>query len=163
MNRNRLNLSWLLIFLAVLLGACTPATEPVVGEASNNNETASRAEVAGATLTYERSGGLRGIGPSVQEWRLYGDGRIEGSDGNSWQVEPETVQDLISSLLDSGFTSLESSYIPEDTCCDRATHRITIQTDEGSYTIETLDGADMPLSLAENLDAINLFLMDLYE
>jgi hypothetical protein len=164
MNKNWLNLSLLLIFLTVLPGACAPATKPAAEEAtSDGDETSSRAEVASAVLIYERSGGLRGIGPGVQEWRLYGDGRIEGSDGNSWQAEPEAVQELVGSILDTSFTSLEPSYIPEDTCCDRATHRITIQTGEDTYTVETLDGANMPESLSENLEAINLFLMDLYE
>lgn len=164
MNKNKFILGLLLVLLALILSACAPPADSATEAAVNNtNETSSREEVANAVLIYERSGGLKGLGPSVQDWRLYGDGRIEGSDGNSWQVDPESVQNLITSILDSGFADLEASYVPEDTCCDRATHRITVQTDENSYTVETLDAADMPQSLTENLDAINLFLMNLYE
>ncbi|VAW43129.1 hypothetical protein MNBD_CHLOROFLEXI01-908 [hydrothermal vent metagenome] len=158
-----------------VLQPVTPVTEksdPVVDadvpEAETKEEVvdsteASRMESEGTVLIYERRGGLKGIGTDVQEWRFYEDGRIVGSDGTSWQVEPETIQTLIAELTTSGFETLETSYIPEDTCCDRVTHTIIVQTGGQTQTVETLDGADMPRSLEDNLQQINDFLMGLYE
>jgi hypothetical protein len=155
----------------------TPALLPVTNtpEVVEGKETAtsnsaeasddilSRDEVETAVLIYTRRGGLKGIGPSDREWRFYGDGRVVGSDGPSWQIEPATIENLVTEIMASGFQDLENSYIPEDTCCDRATHVIVIQTAEETYTVETLDGADMPESLEDSLQKINDFLMSLYE
>jgi len=158
-----------------VLQPVTPVTEksdPVVDEnvpeAESKEEVvdsteASRMESEDIVLIYERRGGLKGIGPDVQEWRFYEDGRIVGSDGTTWQVEPEAIANLVAELTTSGFEALESSYIPEDTCCDRVTHTIIVQTGGQTQTVETLDDADMPQSLEDNLQQTNDFLMGLYE
>ncbi|MCA9922642.1 MAG: hypothetical protein KC419_14910 [Anaerolineales bacterium] len=140
--------------------------QDAVAGAKEENATSSQAaqlEGDNAVLIYQRQGGLKGIGPSSQEWRFYEDGRIVGSDGASWQVDPEAVADLVAEITASGFQNLEKSYIPEDTCCDRATHIITMQTADKMFTVETLDAADMPQALEDDLQKINNFLMALYE
>ncbi|NHZ71819.1 MAG: hypothetical protein GWP17_01885 [Aquificales bacterium] len=130
-----------------------------------NSEVDGRAHVdmGEAVLIYERAEGKKGIGPSVHEWRFYGDGRIVGSDGNAWQVDPKTIESLVNEIATSGFAQLDNSYIPEDTCCDRATFVITMQAAGQTHTVETLEDADMPQSLEDNLQKINNFLMALYE
>lgn len=143
----------------------TPLTESKELATDNVDDDAdlSRTDMDTAVLIYERRGGTKGIGPNVLEWRFYGDGRIVGSDGASWQVEPDEVANLVAEIAASGFNSLENDYIPEDTCCDRTTHVITMHTAGEKHTIETLDEAEMPQALEENIQIINSFLMALYE
>lgn len=133
------------------------------GEESDNPAALSKEEMETAVLIYERRGGMKGIGSSVQKWYFFADGRIVSEEGDSWQVEPETVDNLVSDVTTSGFKSLESAYVPDDPCCDRATHIITVQENGQTYTVETLDDAEMPASLENNLQAINELLMGLYE
>ncbi|MCP4424246.1 MAG: hypothetical protein GY803_07140 [Chloroflexi bacterium] len=135
----------------------------VNADAAVDNAAISKEEMDAAVLIYERRGGKKGIGPSIHEWRFYGDGRIIGSDGNAWQVDPKIVGGLVDEIAASGFPQLDNSYIPEDTCCDRSTHVIVIQAAGQTHTVETLDDADMPQSLTDNLQEINDFLMSLYE
>jgi hypothetical protein len=132
-------------------------------EGSDNPAALSKEDMETAVLIYERRGGMKGIGSSVQKWYFFADGRIVSEDGNSWQVEPEAIDNLMSDVTTSGFKSLESAYVPDDPCCDRATHIITVQENGQTYTVETLDDAEMPASLENNLEAINELLMGLYE
>ena len=112
-------------------------------------------------ITYEREGGLKGIGPNQYVWHIYADGRITSSQDQTWQVTPEEVTALLTSINMANFHSLETNYVPEDTCCDRVLHTITVQTEGQTTKVTTLDGADMPETLTNALDTINTFLMDL--
>ena len=148
---------------ALLSVTNTPLPEGKETLPNTSDDVLSRDDVGTAVLLYERSGGLKGVGPSVSDWQFYGDGRIVSSDGNSWRVEPERIDNLVAEITASGFQSLESNYVPEDTCCDRAFHLIIVRTAEKTHTVETLDGAEMPQSLKDNIQQINIFLSDLYE
>ncbi|MCZ7670406.1 MAG: hypothetical protein M5U34_26220 [Chloroflexi bacterium] len=110
-------------------------------------------------LTYERAGGLKGIGPGVIFWTLYADGTVMDSDCRSWQLPPAEITALVDSIMALGFADFEASYIPEDTCCDRATHTITIYQDGEVYQVSVLDAADAPDELYQALDLIGEFLM----
>jgi hypothetical protein len=144
--------------ILLILAACN-ATSPIEPAAAPESE--SRTNGDEPVIIYERQGGLKGIGPSEYVWRIYEDGRITNSQDQSWQVTPAEVDALLTSINFSNFRSLDANYVPKDTCCDRAQHTITIQTDGQSHKVTTLDGADMPENLTSTLDAINTFLMAL--
>jgi hypothetical protein len=119
------------------------------------------ANLEGAVLLYERTGGLKGIGPSEWNWRFYADGRIVGSDGREWQVPPTEVEKLVNDLLALGFADFEASYIPEDTCCDRITHTLTVQQDGQVYQVSVLELAEAPAELFQAVDMVNNYLLAL--
>ncbi|MBL1129302.1 MAG: hypothetical protein D8M54_12440 [Chloroflexi bacterium] len=171
------------VFLIVSLAACTsPAVpagdEPVYQTAEpTGTETSAKEDVAataapavegkaetaleGAILLYERAGGLKSIGPTEWNWRFYANGRIVGSDGREWQVPPAEIEKLVNDVLALGFTDFQASYIPEDTCCDRVTHTLTVQDGEQVYTVTVLDGADAPAELFEAVEMVNGYLLAL--
>jgi len=134
------------------------------GNANETEEAAASVSRTGEeepVIIYEREGGLKGIGPSRYVWHIYADGRVTSSQDQSWQVAPEEIADLLTNLNVANLRSLNSNYVPEDTCCDRAQHTITIQADGQTYKFTTLDGVDLPEALTNTLDTINAFLMDL--
>ncbi len=170
-----------LIFI-IWLVACTPATtppgdEPIYQTAEPTEAATKEAPAAtsapaaeskpetmseGAVMIYQRAGGLKGIGASEFSWTFYADGRIVGNDGREWQVSPEEVQKLVDDVMALGFAEFEVSYIPEDTCCDRVTHTLTVKDDDGQvYTVSVLDGADAPPELFTAVDMVNSYLMAL--
>jgi hypothetical protein len=124
----------------------------------NSNADTYNSEVV---LVYERAGGLKGIGPGIVTWTMYADGRVDSSDGRSWQVPSEDITTLADSIMAFGFAEFEESYIPKDTCCDRATHTITIYQDGKVYQVSVLDSADAPAELYQALDLIGKFLIAL--
>lgn len=138
-------------------GADAPANTDETEETAVGNHTGAEEPV----ITYEREGGLKGIGPNEYVWRIYADGRVTSSQEQTWQVTPQEVTALLTSINIANFRSLDTNYVPEDTCCDRALHTITIQTEGQTTKVTTLDAADMPETLTNALDSINTFLMDL--
>jgi len=116
-----------------------------------------------AVLIYKRSGGKMGIGPTFFEWRFYANGRVEVSDGRVYQMTPEEVNDLLKSITVQDFFALKADYTPEDTCCDRAAHEITVQQDGRVYQVTTLDGANNPPELDTALQSIDNVLAALAE
>ncbi len=135
-----------------------PSAEQTESEAQNGSTASHPSDIV---LTYERAGGLKGIGPGVIFWTLYADGTVMDSDGRSWQLPPAEITALVDSIMALGFADFEASYIPEDTCCDRATHTITIYQDGEVYQVSVLDAADAPDELYQALDLISEFLMAL--
>jgi len=177
--------------LIFFLGACSaaPATgddptasvepvyqpetrEPVDQEAMDTKESAAE-EAADAVgiknttdltkpvLVYERSGGLKSVGSTEFGWRFYADGRIEGNDGREWQVPPAEIEKLVDDVMALGFADFDASYIPEDTCCDRVTHTLTVQKDGQVYTVSVLDAAEAPPELFQAVDTVNNYLLAL--
>jgi hypothetical protein len=124
-------------------------------------ESKATAEVAGAVLMYERSGGLKSIRSTEFSWQFYADGRIVGNDGREWQVPPEEIEKLVDDVLALGFAEFDPSYIPEDTCCDRVTHTLTVQKDGQVYKVSVLDAADAPAELFEAVEMVNNYLLAL--
>ena len=181
MNKWKQSLMMITVFLIVFLAACTPPAapagdEPVYQTAEPTDATAKedaattaapavegKAETAleGAVMLYERAGGLKSIGPTEWSWRFYADGRIVGSDGREWQAPPEEIEKLVDDVLALGFTEFEASYIPEDTCCDRVTHTLTVHDGDQVYTVTVLDDADAPPELFQAAEMVNNYLMAL--
>lgn len=118
-------------------------------------------ELDGAVLMYERYGGLAGIRPQEYVWRLYADGRITSSDGRSWDVPPAEIADLVDAILALGFADLDASYVPENTCCDRVTHVITLQVGDDVRQVTTLDAATAPAAVDASVQLVNDYLLSL--
>lgn len=115
----------------------------------------------GVVLVFERAGGLKGIGPSQWRWTFYADGRIEGSDGRSWEVDPAEIAALLDALAALNFADFRASYAPADLCCDLVTHTITLQLDGQVVKTAVTDNADAPPELFTAVDLINQFLLNL--
>lgn len=130
-------------------------------ERQDNASSHADVDMGEAVFIYERAGGLKGIGPSIITWTMYSDGRVISSDGRSWQLPPNDITALVDSIMALGFAGFETSYIPEDTCCDRATHTITIRQGDGIYKVSILDDAAAPADLYEVLNIIGEFLIAL--
>ncbi|MCA9875046.1 MAG: hypothetical protein KC441_15360, partial [Anaerolineales bacterium] len=103
-----------------------PSPQATQDTASSNSDvqdasTLDRAEVdmGDAVLVFQRTGGLMGVRSNDQIWYFYPDGRVTVSDGRSWQVKPEEIDALMNDIQPAQFATLEASYMPEDTCCDR--------------------------------------------
>lgn len=129
-----------------------------------NSEASSRttSEMGEAVLIYERAGGLKGIGPGIITWTMYPDGRVVSSDSRSWQVDPTEITTLIKSIMALGFADFAPSYIPKDTCCDRATHTITIHQDDEVHQVSVLDSTeDVPAEVYQAVDSIGEFIANL--
>ncbi|HRQ41390.1 MAG TPA: hypothetical protein PLD25_26015 [Chloroflexota bacterium] len=181
MNKWKQRLMIIALFLIVSLAACTPPAAPAGDEpvyqtaeptdaAAKEDTTATAAPAAegkaetmleGAVMVYERAGGLKSIGPTEWSWSFYADGRIVGSDGREWQVPPEEIEKLVNDVMTLGFAEFETSYIPEDTCCDRVTHTLTVRDGDQVYTTTVLDGADAPEELFQAAGLVNTYLMAL--
>lgn len=163
----------LILFIGV---ACTPAlpVDDEIGETAAATETAVPTEIiiptdvppgtetrnasepsdlSDTVIVYNRSGGFAGL---QQEWTIYSDGRIILPDGSQKQIDPTQVQAVFDAIATANFQSLKASYVPKDTCCDRFTHVITVQTGGETHTVTTVDQApDEPVELAAVLEAIN--------
>ena len=62
---------------------------------------------------------------------------------------------MLSSLDSTGFFGLDSTYLPEDTCCDRYLYEITAVQDTTFHSVTTLENTpDMPEALQQSLRLI---------
>lgn len=167
-----------LMLILFIAAACTPAlpVDNEMGETAAATETAVPAPTETITPTdvppgietrtpsepsslsdtviiYNRSGGFAGL---QQEWTIYADGRIVLPDGSQKQIDPTQVQAVFDTIATANFQSLKASYVPKDTCCDRFTHVITVQTGSEAHTVTTIDQApDEPAALTAVLQTIN--------
>lgn len=181
---------WFIVGMACLivcLVACTPAAAPMGDEpvyqtaeptsvntkeasdsaaaesAAAESAAASKTETItdGAVMVYTRSGGLKSFRPTEATFTFYADGRIVSSDGREWQVPPEEIEKLVNDVMALGFAEFEASYIPEDTCCDRVTHTLTVRDGDQVYTVTVLDEADAPPELFQAVEMVNNYLIAL--
>ncbi|MEZ4593564.1 MAG: hypothetical protein R3D55_20835 [Chloroflexota bacterium] len=115
---------------------------------------------AASTATYEpdtavifqRSGGLSG---SEEKWVIFTDGRVETNSSSTPSLSAGEVSQLLNSLNSVGFFSLNGSYLPEDTCCDRYLYEITALQGTTFHTVTTLEATpDMPEALQQSLNFI---------
>lgn len=140
-----------------------PANSDAESQEPNiNDANQPQIDIDEAVLVYERAGGRKGIGPSIVTWTMYPDGRVVSSDGRSWQILPDDITTLVDNIMDLGFADFKASYVPKDTCCDRATHTITIQQGDEIYQVSVLDSTEgVPAELYQTLDIIGEFLVAL--
>ena len=109
-------------------------------------------------VIFKRTGGVAGLD---ETWTIFTDGRIETNSTTQPQLTADEVSQLLNSLESLGFFELNSSYLPEDTCCDRFFYEITAVQDSKFHTVTTLqDTPDMPESLQQSLRLIQTALFD---
>jgi len=147
-----------LIVVVSILIACAPAAS---GPASTPEVTRSFPEgdaqsVDTAFIVYHRSGGFGGFD---ETWTIAADGAVAHSGrgaGNALQLSSAQTDALIEAVRAADFMSLDKSYVPENTCCDRFLYEITITLDGQTKTVRTLDAApDQPERLTQLIDALN--------
>jgi hypothetical protein len=146
----------------VLLSSCTiipsgPGIHPTgsvdVQATAVRKDNKSLAE--GATVTFQRSGGLAG---KTEQWTIYLDGRVLSNKGTA-HVLPGDVAQLVADLSSLGIFNLKDSYGGLNVCKDCFTYTISISVDNKTKTITTTDGApNTPAELGKILTLINDFI-----
>lgn len=127
-NQNHAFFIWLLIGL-LGLAACGPDAAPVRGVSTD------------IEITYKRQGGIAGI---TQEWIIYPDGRIIGSEGQELKVPPEQVISLLAEASEIDSSTLQESYVPDNACCDQFIYTIVVKVGDQETMLQTSDGAEQP-------------------
>ncbi len=135
----------ILIGLAGCANLVQPGVSPLVSPVSN-----------GVILRYQRVGGIGGFD---ETWTIEAGGRVthagRGS-GTDRQLTPDQMTQLIGALRAANRANLKDSYVPENTCCDRFTHALTITLDGPTQTVMTLDAApDEPAELTNLLTVLS--------
>ncbi len=88
-------------------------------------------------IIYERSGGIAGMS---QRWLIYSDGSVVDAQGRGIQVDAQEIYALVTRITNAGFFSWAEAYMPEDPCCDRYTHVLTVTANGKTHRVEVLDG-----------------------
>ncbi|MDX1612817.1 MAG: hypothetical protein R3300_00830 [Candidatus Promineifilaceae bacterium] len=123
-------------------------------------------DLEGASLLYQRSGGIAGELVTV---RVYDGGTVERIAGRldpdapmeMVERDPAAVDALLAELEAIGYFQLERSYLPEDTCCDRFLYLISVLQDEDAHTVEALSGTtETPEALWESVELIETFISE---
>jgi hypothetical protein len=109
----------------------------------------------GVILQYQRIGGIGGFD---ETWVIEGNGRVTHTGrgaGADRQLTPDQMAQLLRAIRTAEMTSLDESYIPQNTCCDRFTHVLTMTLDGQTKTVRTLDGTpDEPAVLTDLLTTL---------
>jgi hypothetical protein len=110
----------------------------------------------GVILRYQRQGGIGGFD---ETWAFYADGRVTHAGrgaGADRQLTPDQAAALIGALRAANLVTLNESYLPANTCCDRFTHTLTSTLDGQTKTVRTLDAApDEPPALRGLITTLN--------
>lgn len=154
-----MNNKWLLIWLVFLLSlplisGCNVETAhaPEDGIPETPTPAPTATYETNTAVIFKRTGGMAGLN---EEWIIFTDGRVQTNTNIQPQLSPEDVSQLLSSLDSAGFFSLNGSYLPEDTCCDRFFYEITAVQDTTFHTTTTLESTpDMPETLQQSLRLI---------
>ena len=148
------------LVLALLLGACAPATMPAPIATRGPSPLASPLEGQAAsqeiTISYHRSGGFSGTDDT---WTLSADGTVSHqgqTSGTPEQLTAAQMAELAAAIRAADFMSLEDSYVPKDTCCDRYLYEITVTIGGHSKTVRTIDASPTaPAGLTSLVDTLN--------
>lgn len=148
---------WLLLaILLLLLAACRGSVVSDDGALSTQS-----AEESAVLIRYERSGGVMG---RTESWTIAANGRITNDTEQSLSVTPTAVTELYDTLVASDFFTLESSYLPADTCCDRSSYTLTVRRPDGTlHQVSAMDGANAPETLWQSLDRVQRLLAEAQE
>jgi hypothetical protein len=140
------------VVLALMLAACAPERSPSLSTAP----TVSASQLEKATVVYHRSGGLMG---AIDTWTIAADGTLSKqgqATGAARQLSATQMTELTAAIRAANFMSLESSYVPQDTCCDRYLYEITVTLGEQSKTVRTIDASPTaPAELGQLIDTLN--------
>jgi len=105
---------------------------------------------------YHRSGGFAGADDT---WSMAADGTVSHqgqTTGTPEQLTATQMAELTAAVRVANFMSLENSYVPKDTCCDRYLYEITVTLGGQSRTVRTIDAAPTaPAALTQLIDTLN--------
>ncbi len=145
------------LVLALTLGACAPAALPSPSGTSSSTPftSPSRPQTAPQeiSVTYHRSGGLAGTDDT---WIISAGGNVSHQGqaaGAPEQLTAAQMAELTAAIQAANFMSLEDSYVPQNTCCDRYTYEITVTIGDLSKTVQTIDAT--PTAPAELTQLVN--------
>jgi len=107
----------------------TPAPSPLVTPPA----------VSEISITYQRSGGLVG---AHDTWLIDPQGKVSSpGSGAAAQLTSAQMAELIAAIRLANFMTLQDSYLPQDTCCDRYEYIVTITVNGQSKTVRTIDAS----------------------
>ena len=170
------SLLWLSFVLGLALAACAPAampspfTTPEPSPLASPLATPGSSPLAsplepqpvpqGSSIIYHRSGGIAG---TDETWKITLDGTVthQGqSAGSPEQLTTAQMAELTAAIRAANFISLEDSYVPQNTCCDRYTYEITVTLGGQSKTVTTIDASPTaPAELTQLIDTLNRLLI----
>lgn len=156
----QLLLVWLVILALPFLSGCTVETAhaPVEGIEESPTTAPTATFVPDTAVIFKRSGGIAGLN---EQWTIFTDGTVETNSATQPELSAEAVEQLLNSLESGGFFELESSYLPDDTCCDRFLYELTAVQDTSFHTVTTLEATpDMPEALQQALRLIQTALFE---
>ena len=148
------------LVLALMLGACAPAAMPAPSATRGPSPLASPLEELAASpeisVSYHRSGGFSGADDT---WTIAADGAVSHqgrTPGTPEQLTAAQTAELMAAISAANFLSLEDSYVPQDTCCDRYLYEITVTIGGHSKTVRTIDASPTaPAELTRLIDTLN--------
>ena len=150
-NKFRVMGWFVLVLLLPFLVGCSVETahapEDEIVETTTPVPTATFA--SNTAVIFKRSGGIAGAN---EEWVIFTDGRIQTNTSIQPELSAEAVSQLLNSLDSAGFFELNTTYLPEDTGCDRFLYEITAVQNSTFHTVTTLENTpDMPEPLQQSL------------
>ena len=87
---------------------------------------------------------------------IYPSGRIEASDGHTYQATAEQVEQVLRDMEALGFFEMRDRYMSRTTCCDRFTYEITARRDGKINRVTTIDAeSSAPPKLWQVIDILN--------
>ena len=148
------------LVLALLLGACAPATLPspvaTRGPLPSASPLDGQAAALELSIVYHRSGGFAGTDDT---WIISADGTVSHqgqTPGTPEQLTAAQMAELTAAIRAANFMSLEDSYVPKDSCCDRYLYEITVTIGGHSKTVRTIDASPTaPAGLTRLVDTLN--------
>lgn len=154
-----------LIVILAMLSGCAPAGADAISTATPEATRTFPTPDAQSTdvpssdtpfIVYHRSGGFDG---GDDTWVIALDGQVTYTGRGtkeSRQLSSAQTDSLLAAVRAADFMSLDESYVPDNTCCDRFLYEITITLDGQTKTVSTLDAApDQPERLTQLIDALN--------
>ncbi len=148
------------LVLVLTLGACAPAALPAPVATLGPSPLASPPEGQGASqeisISYHRSGGIAGTDDT---WIISANGAVSHqgrTPGTPQQLTAAQMAELTAAIRAANFMSLEDSYVPQNTCCDRYLYEITLTIGGHSKTVRTIDASPTaPAELTRLVDTLN--------
>ena len=152
------SLFWLLSLFFLAGCAVETAHAPENESQATPTVTATPTLASNTAVIFKRSGGIAGLN---EAWTIFTDGRVETNSPTQPNLSAEEVAQLLENLASSGFFELNSSYLPEDTCCDRFLYELTAVQDNTIHTVKTIEATpDMPEALQQALRLVQAALFE---
>jgi len=156
--------------LAVLSG-CGPTGIRQTTPATTTAPPPSPSPTAGndVVIVYRREGGFTAM---TETFAIHRDGTVDVENTlrgrqqirRTLHAGPDDVDRLVAALDQANFSTLQDSYVPTNTCCDRAIHTITYFREGQVKSVTTIDAnPNEPPALQAVMQALDEFLAQLQE